>query len=80
MKVKDLIKVKASSILLLWAIIFALIGVILLIFSFSGIAIAVTLFTKILFVLSFVCFLISGLLYFFKKEVKVIKEKDDAKP
>lgn len=45
--------------ILLWAILFLIIAIVLGILAFGGIAIAVSFFTKVLFLLSFICFFIA---------------------
>lgn len=52
---------------LLWAILFLVIAIALGILAFGGIAIAVSFFTKILFLLSFICFLIALILIVIEK-------------
>ncbi|MBS0290117.1 MAG: hypothetical protein JSS07_08810 [Proteobacteria bacterium] len=75
MKIPNLIKAKSSNIMMLWSIIFALVGILLFIFAFNGIAIAISFFNKFLFFLSFICLLIAGALFYFKKDIKVKVEK-----
>ena len=58
---KDLIMI------LLWAILFLVIAIALGILAFGGIAIAVSFFTKVLFLLSFICFLIALILIVIEK-------------
>lgn len=53
--------------LLLWAILFIMVAIILGILAFGGVAIAITFFTKILFLLSFICFFIALILIFIEK-------------
>jgi uncharacterized membrane protein YtjA (UPF0391 family) len=53
--------------LLLWAILFFVVAVVLGIVAFGGIAIAISFFTKILFFLSFFCFLIAFILVLVEK-------------
>lgn len=53
--------------LLLWAILFIIIAVVLGVFAFGGIAIAVSFFTKIMFLLSLICFVIALLLIVVEK-------------
>ncbi len=53
--------------LLLWAILFIIAAIALGIFAFVGVAIAVSFFTKILFLLSFICFLIALVLILVEK-------------
>lgn len=53
--------------LLLWAILFLVIAIVLGISAFGGVAIAVSFFTKILFLLSFICFVISLVLIVIEK-------------
>lgn len=48
--------------LLLWAILFLVIAIILGALAFGGIAIAVSFFTKLLFFMSLICFVISFVL------------------
>lgn len=48
--------------LLLWAILFFILAIVLGIMAFGGIAVAISFFTKLLFFLAFVCFLISLIL------------------
>jgi len=59
--------------LLFWAILFLLVAIMLGAFAFSGVVIAISFFTKILFFASFVCFLISLILIILEK--MKIKEK-----
>lgn len=56
--------------LLLWAILFLVIAIILGSLAFSGVAIAISFFTKILFFLSLMCFLISLILVIIEKMQK----------
>jgi len=56
--------------LLLWAILFLVIAIILGLLAFSGVAIAISFFTKILFFLSLMCFLISLILVIIEKMQK----------
>lgn len=60
--------------LLLWAILFLVIAIILGLLAFSGVAIAISFFTKVLFFLSLLCFLISLILVIIEKIQK--KEND----
>jgi uncharacterized membrane protein YtjA (UPF0391 family) len=53
--------------LLLWAILFLILAIALGILAFGGIAVAVTFFTKLLFFLSLICFLISFILIVIEK-------------
>jgi uncharacterized membrane protein YtjA (UPF0391 family) len=53
--------------ILLWAILFLVIAIALGILAFGGIAIAVSFFTKVLFLLSFICFLIALILIVIEK-------------
>ena len=53
--------------LLLWSALFFVMGIILGIIAFGGIAIAISFFTKILFVLALICFLISFILIIVEK-------------
>lgn len=53
--------------ILLWAILFLVLAIILGVFAFGGIAIAISFFTKVLFFLSLVCFLISLILIIIEK-------------
>jgi len=53
--------------LLLWAALFFVMGVILGIIAIGGIAIAISFFTKILFLLSLICFLTSFILIIVEK-------------
>ena len=53
--------------ILLWAILFIVIAIALGILAFGGIAIAVSFFTKVLFLLSFICFLIALILVVIEK-------------
>lgn len=53
--------------LLLWAILFLVLAIVLGVSAFGGIAIAISFFTKVLFILSFVCFLISFVLVIVEK-------------
>lgn len=52
---------------LLWAILFLVIAIALGALAFGGIAIAVSFFTKVLFFISFICFLISLILIIIEK-------------
>lgn len=45
--------------LLVWAILFLILAITIFVLAFGGIAIAITFFTKLLFFIAFVCFLIS---------------------
>lgn len=56
-----------TMMLILWAILFFVVALVLGFLAFGGIAIAVSFFTKILFLLSFVCFLISFILVILEK-------------
>lgn len=68
--------IKSFNISTLFAVIFALLGTIFLIFAMDGIAIALSFFTKLLFFLSFICFAIAIVFYILKKKVKIkITEK-----
>lgn len=60
--------------LLLWAILFLVAAIALGIFAFGGIAIAVSFFTKILLILSFICFLIAFVLLIVEK-IKLREKK-----
>jgi uncharacterized membrane protein YtjA (UPF0391 family) len=53
--------------LLLWAVLFFVVAIVLGITAFGGIAIAVSFFTKVLFFLSFFCFLIAFILVVVEK-------------
>jgi uncharacterized membrane protein YtjA (UPF0391 family) len=53
--------------ILLWAILFLAISLALGVFAFSGVAIAISFFTKILFSLSFACLMISLILIIIEK-------------
>jgi len=53
--------------LLLWAILFLVIAIVLGISAFGGVAIAISFFTKILFLLAFICFVISLVLIVIEK-------------
>ena len=62
--------------LLLWAAVLFVLGIIFGIMAFSGIAIAVSVFTQILFLLSLICFLAAFILIIIeKKMVKIEKEE-----
>ncbi|MBI5447273.1 MAG: DUF1328 domain-containing protein [Gammaproteobacteria bacterium] len=56
--------------MLLWAILFLVFAIILGILAFGGIAIAISFFTKVLFALSFVCFLVALILIIIEKAQK----------
>lgn len=60
--------------LLLWAILFLVAAIVLGVVAFSGIAIAVSFFTKVMFVLSFLCFIVALVLVLVEKIQA--KEKD----
>lgn len=62
--------------LLLWAILFLVAAIVLGVVAFSGIAIAVSFFTKVMFVLSFLCFIVALVLVLVEKIQA--KEKDAA--
>ena len=53
--------------LLLWAVLFFIIAIALGFSAFGGIAIAISFFTKILFILSLICFVISFVLFLIEK-------------
>ncbi len=53
--------------LLLWAILMIILAIVLGILAFGGIAIAISFFTKILFLLSLICFVIGLVLIFIEK-------------
>ncbi len=53
--------------LLLWAILFLVLAIALGALAFGGIAIAVSFFTKVLFFMAFICFLISLILIVIEK-------------
>jgi uncharacterized membrane protein YtjA (UPF0391 family) len=65
--------------LLLWAALFFISGITLGIIAVGGIAIAISFFTKILFLLSLLCFMVSFVLIIIEKiqarEAKVSKAK-----
>ncbi len=52
---------------LLWAILFLIIAIVLGFFAFGGIAVAVSFLTKVLFLLSFICFLVALVLILMEK-------------
>jgi len=54
-------------ILILWSALFFICGITLGIIAFGGVAIAVSLFTKVMFLLSLICFLISFILIIIEK-------------
>lgn len=61
--------------LILWALLFFIVGIILGVVAFGGIAIAVSFFTKILFLMALICFLISFILVIVERiQVKEKKE------
>jgi len=62
--------------LLLWAILLIVIAIGLGALAFSGVAIAVSFFTKVLFLLSFVCFLAALVLIVVEKIQKKEKRLD----
>jgi uncharacterized membrane protein YtjA (UPF0391 family) len=53
--------------LLLWAILFLILAITISVLAFGGIAVAVTFFTKLLFFVAFICFLISLILIVIEK-------------
>ena len=53
--------------ILLWAILFLVIAIILFILGFGGVAIAISFMTKVLLMLSLICFLISLVLIVVEK-------------
>lgn len=53
--------------LLLWAILFIILAIACGIFAFGGIAVAVSFFTKLLFIVSFTCFLVALVLIVIEK-------------
>ncbi len=53
--------------MLLWSIIFFILGIVLGALAFGGIAIAVSFFTKVLFLFSLICFLIAFILLIIEK-------------
>lgn len=63
--------------LLLWAVLFFVVAIVLGITAFGGIAIAVSFFTKVMFFLSFFCFLIAFILVIVEK--MQAKSKNDIK-
>ncbi len=68
--------IQSLNLFLLFSIIFFLMGILLFLWAFDGMAIAVPFFTKVFFVLSFICFILSVVFFIFKKNVKVkIEEK-----
>lgn len=56
--------------LLLWAILFLVLAITLGLLAFSGVAIAISFFTKVLFFLSLICFIISLILVIIEKMQK----------
>lgn len=61
--------------LLLWAIVFIVLAIVLGALAFGGIAVAVSFFTKILFLLSLLCFLAGLVLILIERVMK--KEMKD---
>ena len=53
--------------ILVWAILFLILAITLAAFAFGGIAVAVSFFTKLLFFVAFICFLISLILIVVEK-------------
>lgn len=56
-------------VILLWAALFFVIAIILGMIAFNGIAIAVSLFTKILFLFSLICFVVAFVLIIVEKVI-----------
>lgn len=52
---------------LLWAILFLVVAIALFVMAFGGIAIAITFFTKLLFFLSLMCFIVALILIVIEK-------------
>jgi len=63
-------------VLLLWAALFFVCGLALAVLAFGGIAIAVSFFTKILFLLSLLCFVVAFALVLVEK-IQVRKSKEE---
>lgn len=62
--------------LLLWAAILFMLGIIFGIMAFSGIAIAISVFTQILFLLSLICFLAAFILIVIEKKMVKIEQEE----
>lgn len=62
--------------LLLWAILFLAAAIVLGVIAFGGIAIAISFFTKLLFIASFLCFLIALILIIVEKIQAKERKKD----
>ena len=59
--------------LVLWAILFFIAAIVLGFLAFGGVAIAISFFTKLLFLFSLICFVIAFVLFFMEK-VKLKRE------
>jgi uncharacterized membrane protein YtjA (UPF0391 family) len=53
--------------LILWAVLFFVLAIVLGFLAFGGVAIAISFFTKLLFLFSLVCFVIAFVLFFVEK-------------
>jgi uncharacterized membrane protein YtjA (UPF0391 family) len=62
--------------LILWAILFITLAIILGALAFGGVAIAISFFTKVLFLMSLICFIIALLLLILEK----MKTKAESQP
>lgn len=69
--------------LLLWSVLFILVGILLAMMAFSSVAIAISFFTKIMFFCALVCFIIAFILVLVerieKKEKEIEKKIEDIK-
>ncbi len=64
-------------ILILWAILFFVAAILLGFLAFGGIAIAVSFFTKILFLLSLICFMVAFILIMIERiQIKAKKKSE----
>jgi uncharacterized membrane protein YtjA (UPF0391 family) len=61
--------------LTLWAVLFFVIGIILGIIAFGGIAVAVSFFTKVLFLIALICILVSFILIIIER-IQAKERKD----
>lgn len=65
--------------LLMWSALFLVIAIMLGIIAFSGIAIAISFFTKVLFFLSILCFMVSWVLIIVDR-IQKQERKDEIDP
>lgn len=66
--------------LFLWAVVFLIVAIVLALLAFGGIAVAISFFSKMLFLLSFICFLVFIVLMLLERyKLKSNKNERDAK-